>query len=97
LGYQTTLTGKTGDQGVDLIAECHGIRIAIQVKRYNNAAANDSVQQVFAGMVHWGCQRCVVVTCSRFTSSAQALAQSVGCVLIDGETIPSLIGGQLGF
>jgi HJR/Mrr/RecB family endonuclease len=97
LGYQTTLTGKSGDQGVDVIAEGHGMRIAIQVKRYNNAAANNSVQQVFAGMVHWGCQRCVVVTCSRFTASAQALAQSVGCVLVDGEGIPLLINGQIGF
>ena len=95
LGYTAAPTGKTGDQGMDVIAERNGVRLAIQAKKYSSAVGNDAVQQVFAGMHHHRCQRCAVITTAGFTASARALAISTGCLLIDGSQIPDLIRGEI--
>jgi HJR/Mrr/RecB family endonuclease len=94
LGYNVQQTGQTGDQGVDVVAEKLGFRLAIQVKCYSNTVGNSAVQEVFAGMMHYGCNRCLVFTNNYFTSSAIALARSTGCLLIDRESIASLIRGE---
>ena len=95
-GYSVEATGKAGDQGVDLIVAIGDLRIAVQAKGYPaSTVGNDAVQQSFAGMAFYSCQRCAVVTNSRFTSSARELAVRVGCTLIDGSQIENLIDGQL--
>ena len=74
LGFTITLTGRSGDQGVDVIA-CKGpLRLAIQCKRYIGAVGNSSVQEVYAGMAHHKCHRCLVITNSAFTQGAIGLA-----------------------
>ena len=72
------------------------IRTAIQAKGYlSSTVGNDAVQQAHTGMTIYCCQRCAVITNSTFTASARQAAAAVGCVLIDGESIPRLIEGQL--
>jgi hypothetical protein len=97
LGYDCRLTAKSGDQGVDLIAKKNGANIAIQAKAYENSVGNDSVQQAVAGMRHYGCNQCAVITNSRFTPSAIELARTNNCKLIDETQIESLIVGEAGF
>jgi HJR/Mrr/RecB family endonuclease len=96
LGYAVTSTGQTGDQGVDVLAERPGRKLAIQVKCYGSPVGNKAVQEVVAGMAHYGCNRCVVLSNNYFTPSAQELAASNGCVLIDRDGIPALIRGEFG-
>lgn len=96
LGYTIELTGKTGDQGVDVLAVKGPLRIAIQAKRYMGAVGNSAVQEVYAGMAHHGCQRCIVMASSGFTNGALSLAQSTGCLLIGRQQIPSLVRGEYG-
>jgi hypothetical protein len=50
---------------------------------------------VFTGMVFYRCTECVVITNSSFTRSAMAAANGVGCRLVDGAKIPSLIDGRI--
>ncbi len=50
-GWETRSTPKSGDQGVDIIAERDGIRIAIQCKNYKQPVGNKAVQEVLAGKV----------------------------------------------
>src|SRR5262249_42049398 len=95
LGYSVTCTGKCGDQGVDLIAERGALRLAVQAKGYVNSVGNDAVQQVHAGLTFHRCNRCCVITNSVFTASAKQLGASVGCLLIDGSQINSLIFGKI--
>jgi hypothetical protein len=97
LGYRCKLTANSGDQGVDLIVEKAGERIAIQAKAYMNSVGNEAVQQACAGMRHYGCHRCAVITNSRFTPAAVELARSNNCKLLDETQIESLIVGQAGF
>lgn len=83
-GFATRMTVATGDQGIDVIAEQGTIRIGIQVKRYAGAVGNRAIQEVVAGLRHYGCTRGVVVTTGYFTKSACALAKSNDVELIDG-------------
>jgi hypothetical protein len=94
-GYREVFrTRASGDQGVDLILGDGRERVAIQAKLYDKPVGNDAVQQVFAGMVHYRCHRCAVVTNSRFTWAATELATSTRCKLIDGEGLRRIIAGK---
>jgi hypothetical protein len=95
LGYLVETTKTTGDQGVDLIVTGKGRRIAVQSKGYTGSVGNKAVQEVHAGMTFYRCDACVAVTNSYFTSGAEALARSVGCLLIDQKKLPALIDGKL--
>ncbi|MBI3838703.1 MAG: restriction endonuclease [Planctomycetia bacterium] len=95
-GYIVEKIGRSGDQGVDLIVARGGSRVAIQAKGYvGTTVGNEAVQQVHAGMSFHGCNAAAVVTNSRYTPSARALAQRIGCQLIDGSQIPDLIEGRI--
>jgi HJR/Mrr/RecB family endonuclease len=95
LGYQVNTTKAVGDQGVDLIAEKAGSKFAIQAKGYAESVGNAAIQEAHTGMSYYGCNHCVVVTNSTFTTAAQQLAQKIGCQLIDGSQMESLILGKV--
>jgi HJR/Mrr/RecB family endonuclease len=95
LGAQVERTGRAGDQGVDLVVEFAGRRIAIQAKGYYHAVNNKAVQEVYAGMAHRGCDGCAVITNSRFAKSARDLAESTGCVLIGEDELPRFVMGEI--
>ncbi len=90
-GYHVETTPSSGDQGVDLIIAKVGRRIAVQVKGYAGSVGNSAVQEAFAGMAHYKCDACCVITNSEFTESAKNLAMSTGCILIHGGQIVGLI------
>lgn len=87
MGYQASVLGGSGDQGVDVIAAAGGERIAIQCKNYKKAVGNKPVQEVFAGARHHGCQHAWVVAPAGFTKGAHELARSVGVLLFDANSV----------
>lgn len=96
LGYQEVQrTQASGDQGIDLIVGDGRERVAVQVKLYQGSVGNEAVQQAYAGMAHYRCHRCAVVTSSTFTRSAVQLAASTGCKLIDGQGLRALLTGTV--
>jgi restriction system protein len=95
LGYTTEVIGKSGDQGVDVVACSGPIRIAIQAKRYTGSVGNFAVQEVYTGMAHHKCHRCLVVTTSDFTPRAVDLVSSTNCLLIGRDQLRALIRGEL--
>lgn len=78
---KVTLTKATGDQGVDILARRWGRTYAIQCKLYQKPVGNAAVQQSYAGMQHYSCDRALVMTNSTFTKSARELAESTGVEL----------------
>jgi restriction system protein len=94
LGYSVRLTRATGDNGVDLIITKHGVRIAVQAKRYGTNVSNGAVQEVHTGMAFYDCHYCAVVTNSQFTKQALELARKINCVLVSGSDLPGLIQGS---
>jgi hypothetical protein len=95
LGATVQPTGASGDQGVDLIATIGPRCYAIQAKGYEGSVGNGAVQEAVAGMAHYRCNACAVITNSRFTVSATALAESNRCRLIGEDEVPALVLGQL--
>lgn len=97
LGYEVEQTGKSGDQGVDLIVHQGGYRIAIQAKGYVDSVSNAAVQQAFTGRTFHTCDGCAVITNSRFTTSAVAAAMATGCILVHEENFEDFVFGRIQF
>jgi len=93
-GWQVTVTPKSGDQGVDLIAIAGEMSICIQCKRYSQPVGNSAVQQAFSGKKHYGGTYAAVVTNAGFTQSARQLAESTEVLLLSTEQFISLISGN---
>jgi HJR/Mrr/RecB family endonuclease len=81
LGYRVAKTKQTGDQGVDLILTKGDQTIGVQSKRSAGSIGNKAVQEISAGLRHYGLKRGMVVTNNSFTPSAYDLAKSNGIVL----------------
>lgn len=84
------VTKKSGDQGIDILAEKDGVKYAIQCKHYTSPVGNNSVQEAFAGKSYYGCHVAIVMTNSTFSDSARQLANKLGVVLWDGSSIHEL-------
>lgn len=85
------LTGGSGDQGADILAERNGRRYAIQCKNYEGAVGNFAVQEAYAGAQYYGCDLAAVVCPGEFTRAAKELAQSTGVLLWDGRKLSHMM------
>jgi HJR/Mrr/RecB family endonuclease len=95
LGYpEVVWTKASGEQGIDLIIGDGKHRVAVQAKLYQSPVGNEAVQQAFAGMRHYRCDRCAVVKNSVFTRAAVELAGSTDCKLVDGHRLRRIITGN---
>lgn len=89
-GWDAKTTVATGDQGVDVIAEKDGIRVAIQCKKYSSAVGNKAVQEVAAGMSYWGADIAAVVSTAGYTRSARELASVHNVYLLHHDDLKDL-------
>jgi restriction system protein len=92
MGHNTSVLGGSGDQGVDLIVDYFGERVAVQCKNYAKPVGNKPVQEVYTGAKHHGCQQAWVVAPAGFTNGAFELARSVGVKLFAAGAIRAWIG-----
>lgn len=88
IGWAVKRTAASGDQGVDLIAEFRGLRAAVQCKDYSGSVGNRAVQEVIAGMRHYGLDRAVVVSTGTYTKGARELAFTNGTLLLAPQDLP---------
>lgn len=84
-------TPASGDFGVDILARKDGMTYAIQCKRYLEPVGLEAVQQVYAGRAYYECHVAVVLTNQTFTANAQKLADKLGVVLWDRDTLRELL------
>ncbi|MBR1743705.1 MAG: restriction endonuclease [Lachnospiraceae bacterium] len=84
-------TQASCDYGVDVLASKEGITYAIQCKRYLEPVGIEAVQQVYAGRAYYECHVAVVLTNQSFTANAKNLADKLGVVLWDRETLRKLL------
>lgn len=93
-GYEgVNVTGKSGDQGGDVVAALNDQKFVIQVKRYSidRRVTNKAVQEVMGAIAYYNCDKGIVATNSYFTSSAKELAKINGVILWDRVTISKFI------
>ena len=75
-GYHAYTTQKSGDYGIDVIAEKDKKKIAIQVKKYQQAVGIKAVQEAISGANYYDCHEAWVITsASAFTTAARNLAE----------------------
>ena len=91
IGYAVQKTGKTGDQGGDLIANMNGQRIVIQAKCYTSTVGNAAVQEAVAAQKFYDCNKIMVVTNSSFTKEAIELAKVNNVELVGGRRLSELL------
>jgi HJR/Mrr/RecB family endonuclease len=92
MGYAVRHTGRTGDQGGDLVITNGAERILVQAKRYlNMSVGNDAVQQAVAAKGYYDCNKAAVVTTSAFTKEAIELAKVDGVELIPKKRLQELL------
>jgi restriction system protein len=87
MGHRATVLGGSGDQGVDVIFDYFGERVAVQCKNYKRAVGNKPVQEVYAGARYHRCAQAWVVAPAGYTKGAQDLARSTGVLLFDANGI----------
>lgn len=84
------VTKKSGDQGIDVLAERDGVKYAIQCKYYTSPVGNNAVQEAYSGKTYYKCHVAVVMTNNTFSDSARQLAEHLGVVLWDGNYLSQL-------
>lgn len=99
MGYKVTITGGSGDKGVDLIAVMERgvkLKVYIQAKRYapdNKVSANEIRE--YASLFLKREADCVVVICtSGFTAQALAEAKELNIRTIDGYELVKLLNAN---
>ena len=90
-GYRAYTTQKSGDYGIDVIAEKDQKKIAIQVKKYSQAVGIKAVQEAISGAKYYDCHEAWVVTSARkFTQAACNLAEKSHVRLITRSDLEDL-------
>ena len=89
-GWDARVTKSSRDQGVDVIAARGGVRVVIQCKLYSGPVGNKAVQEISAGRAHENSHFGIVVSNSRYTASATALAKTNRILLLHHRDLPSL-------
>ncbi|CAA9453527.1 MAG: hypothetical protein AVDCRST_MAG58-1088 [uncultured Rubrobacteraceae bacterium] len=87
MGHRAVVLGGVGDQGVDVIVNRRGERVAVQCKNHKGPVGNNPVQEVFAGAQYHRCVEAWVVAPAGYTSGAIALARSTDVSLFDAHSV----------
>lgn len=94
LGYTSVeVTQASNDYGADILAELHGIKYAIQCKRYGSKLGNTPIQEVCAARKHYNCDIAAVMTNQEFTPAAVVLAEENHVKLWGREKLKEMLGG----
>lgn len=92
MGYSVMKTGKTGDQGCDLVVNMDEQRAVVQAKCYNNESVpNAAIQQAVGALKLYNCTKAFVATNSYFTPEAIQLAKVNNVGLINGERLREML------
>jgi restriction system protein len=81
-GWEIRLTKRSGDQGIDIVAQRGGITVVFQCKMYTGSVGNKAVQEVHAGKDFLCADLAVVVSTAEFTPSARELANALDVILL---------------
>lgn len=86
--WQSRVTRRTGDQGVDIVATFGGVRAVFQCKKYSQPVGNAAVQEVTAGKAFEQADVAAVVTNSTYTPAAKQLAGMANVHLLHYTDLP---------
>ncbi|MFB9365528.1 restriction endonuclease [Kitasatospora albolonga] len=97
-GLTTRTTARSGDQGVDVIAEdpdpVTGGLIVIQAKRYRRTVDPTAVRDLDATRVHHGAKKGILVTTAGFGPDSHRWVEGKPLTLVDGPMLLALLHEQ---
>lgn len=92
LGYQTSTTSITGDNGIDILAKTNNKSIGIQTKLYyNHNVGNRAIQEVFSGKNYYKLHYAIACTNWNFSAPAVKLAKELQVAIIDRKTLIEIL------
>ncbi|MBI2665411.1 restriction endonuclease [Candidatus Woesearchaeota archaeon] len=93
MGYKAHATKKTGDYGIDVIAEKDGKKIAIQCKQnqLGNNVGNVTVQNTLGSMWKIKADQSIIITTSNFTKQAEEQAKEAPVELWDNKYLKKMV------
>ena len=99
MGYDTQITPKTGDYGIDIVAKSQDEVIAVQCKKYREGhnVGNQEVQMLLGAMqlTTVKATRGILVTTSQFTRQAIKQAADTSVVLWNKHALHELVRRHL--
>jgi hypothetical protein len=96
-GWQTTVTRRSRDMGVDVVAERTGQRMAVQVKLYGASSTKVNAEHVMClhgAAAYADCDRAMLATDGTLSSEAMAVAEKLG---IEVRRVPAIDDPSGGF
>ncbi len=91
LGYSSTVTNRSKDNGFSILLKQGEYIIAVQAKRSESELSFTSVQRALDSLKKYNAQFAIVVTNNKFLSSAKQLAKIKSVSLIDRKKLLHLI------
>ncbi|MSS86039.1 MAG: hypothetical protein CK526_00085 [Thaumarchaeota archaeon] len=91
LGYSSTVTNRSKDNGFSILLKQGEYIIAVQAKRSESELSFTSVQRALDSLKKYNTQFAIVVTNNKFLSSAKQLAKIKSVSLIDRKKLLDLI------
>nr|MBA3239875.1 restriction endonuclease [Acidobacteriota bacterium] len=92
LGYEkVTLTPSSNDEGIDVLAEHKGMKVAVQCKRWKKNVGSPTVQNFLGAMQHAGALRGMLITTGSFSTSAIKMSADHPIELVDRADLTDLI------
>lgn len=92
LGFEEVeITNPSRDFGADILAYKGDKKYAFQCKLYSDTVGLYAVQEVYAAKAYYNCDIAIAVTNSKFSSSAQELAEATQVLLWDREKLTDLL------
>lgn len=90
-GFDTSLTQRSADKGIDLYVEKNGRKAIVQCKRYIGSVGIHTVRDFYGALIDSGVDEGYIVTTGTFTLPAKEWAQGKPINLIDGAELIKLI------
>lgn len=95
LGYSTSTTATTGDNGIDILAKTNNKSIGIQTKLYyNHNVGNKAIQEVFSGKNYYKLDFAIACTNWKFSAPAINLANELKVGLINRDVLVEILNNS---
>lgn len=92
IGFSTTLTAQSGDNGIDVIARSRHYSIGIQTKLYyNHNVNNKAIQEVYSGKSYYHLDYAMAITNWTYSPPAINLAKSLKVITINRAQLSKML------
>jgi restriction system protein len=83
VGWETSMTPRSGDQGADILLKYRDVIGVVQCKFYSQPVGNSAVQEVIAAREYYKASIGIVISNAEYTVSARQLAGTANVALLN--------------